>query len=287
VTMSVHWEPVWGRGPFVLVADDREVVAEMDEGNNLAVIEEGRGAVLILPVIVGDYMPSASEPVTPVPTRTNTAPPGATVTRTATSVGTPTRTVTAPPGFTATRTLTAPPGSTATRTPTRTPTCTITRTPTRTPTPGPPVVTLYVGDARRFSHPPDVRAWANTSYVTPPSGVTITDSGGLWRSNEWVGLLNGGQWIQASNANVSTAAGVEFWGGTAEGWARVLVDGVERWRGSVYGDGSPTYPAQKYLEVSRLPAAAHTLRVENLGINGIGGWRNVTIYFFGFGPVTQ
>jgi len=188
---------------------------------------------------------------------------------------------------TATRPAVTP--ATPSRTPTRTSTAaaTASRTPTRTPTAGSVVVTLYYGDARTFSQPPAVRAWANANYVAPPSGITIADSGGLWRSNEWVGLLNGGQWIQAANANASTAAGIEFWGGAGEGWARVLVDGVERWRGSVYGDGSAAYPAQKYLEVSGLPAAPHTIRVENLGIDGIGGWHSVTLYFFGFGPVSR
>ena len=200
------------------------------------------------------------------PTATRTATPTATLARTAT------RTPTAPLGSTATRTRTP------TRSPTRTPTPT--STPTRTP-----LVTLLQGDARSFSNPPDVVAYANTQYVAPPAGVTITSSSGLWRSAGWVSLMSSSHWIQASITASHTALGVQFWGDQNDGWARVLVDGVERWRGSVYGS-SGSYPGGafvRYLSIANLPAGPHTIRVECLGINGAGGGDDVALLLFGFG----
>jgi hypothetical protein len=79
--------------------------------------------------------------------------------------------------------------------------------------------------------------------------------------------------------------GVQFWGDQNDGWARVLVDGTEVWRGSTYGtSGDPAAGAYvKYLEISGLATGAHTVRVECLGINGAGGGDDVTILLFGFG----
>jgi hypothetical protein len=144
-------------------------------------------------------------------------------------------------------------------------------------------VSLYDGDARSFDDPPDVVAYANVNQVSPPSGVTITDSGGLWRYYEWVALEEQGDWIEAACTIVgTTAVGVQFYGDSNDGWARVLVDGTEVWTGDTYGPGVGPDSFIKYLEVSELTPGSHTVRVENMGINGAGGGNDVTIYFFGF-----
>jgi hypothetical protein len=147
---------------------------------------------------------------------------------------------------------------------------------------------LYDGDARYFDDPPDVVAYANVNHVAPPSGVTITDSGGLWRYYEWIALREQGQWIEAMcDCAGTTAVGVQFYGDANDGWARVLVDGTEVWTGDTYGPGVGPDSFIKYLEVSGLTPGSHTVRVENMGINGGGLGDDVAVYFFGFRQLQQ
>jgi hypothetical protein len=146
-------------------------------------------------------------------------------------------------------------------------------------------VQLHDGDARAFDDPPDIVAYANVNHTSPPSGVTITDSGGLWRYYEWIALMQQGQWIEATyNGTDTTAVGVQFYGDTNDGWARVLVDGTEVWTGSIYSSGGGFI---KYLEISGLTPGSHTVRVENMGINGAGGGDDVCLYFFGFSSASS
>ena len=152
--LRLAWQPVWGNGPFVLVADDAGGLREIDENNNVALLANGRGAVILLPVILSRSSASGIPPVTPAPSATRTlaltptgAAPSATPTRTATAVltqpaaPTATRTATPQPARTATatpqptRTVTATPQPARTATATPQPTRTATRTATRTPTP--------------------------------------------------------------------------------------------------------------------------------------------------------
>lgn len=199
----------------------------------------------------------------------------ATATGTHAATATPSRTITRTPSATATRTATA--AAIATGTPSRTPSATATRTPTQPAW----TVRLLQGDVRSFSRKPAVSAYANRLYVSPPAGVTITDSGNVSPYAQWVFLMSAGQWIEASYSGGSTAIGVQFWGDNSDGWARVLVDGVEAWAGSTYAPIGETY--MKYLEVSGLPAGVHHLRVECMGINGAGGYDDVALLLFGFG----
>jgi len=91
-----------------------------------------------------------------------------------------------------------------------------------------PTVLLHDGDARHFDIPLDIIAYANVNYASSAGGVTITDSGQLWRYHEWITLMQEGQWIEATYAGMDTTkVGVQFWGDTNDGWARVLVDGIE------------------------------------------------------------
>ena len=113
----------------------------------------------------------------------------------------------------------------------------------------------------------------------------MTDSGGLWRYREYVALMEGGHWIEVTIADPGiTAAGVQFRGDTNDGWARVLIDGVERWRGSIYGSDTnwPGGMFVRYLEVSGLGPGPHTVRVEALGQPGDGGGDDVAMRFLGF-----
>jgi hypothetical protein len=166
--------------------------------------------------------------------------------------------------------------------PTSTPT--ETSIPTAT-TPPQPVVTLHVGDARTFSQPPEMIAYANTQERPEPPEVVINENCNdrCWRYHEWLAMGTLGLWIDATSTQQVTALGVEFWGDQNDGWARVLVDGDEIWRGDTRGaDGNwPGGAFVRYLEVAGLPLGIHTLRVEPLGEGG-----SATMYFFGFGQVT-
>jgi len=191
---------------------------------------------------------------------------------------------------TATRAPTATPTRAPTRAPTDTPVPTDTPPPTAAPTAEPtattaPVAELPVsflqGDARWFDDPPMMIAYANANYSPPPSAVTITDSGGLWRHNEWIALMDGDQWIEVTHSGTAVdSVGIQFWGDTNDGWVRVLVDGAEKWRGSIYG--SDDDPFIRYLKMTNLGAGPHTIRVEALGDPGLGGGNDVAIFFFGF-----
>lgn len=140
---------------------------------------------------------------------------------------------------------------------------------------------LHDGDARYFDDPPAIIAYANASHVDPPNGVTITDSGGLWRHYEWIALMEQNDWIEATcTITDTTSVGVQFWGDANDGWARVRVDGAEVWTGNTYGSSAVGYI--EYLEVSGLAPGSHTIRVENMGIAGGGGGDDVTVFFFGF-----
>ena len=144
-------------------------------------------------------------------------------------------------------------------------------------------VVLHDGDARNFGDPPDVIAYANTQYTTPPSEFQITTTGSIWRYHQWIALMEVGNHVEAKTTVETTSVGVQLWGDTNDGWARVLVDGSEVWTGSVYGS-DVNYPGGafvKYLEISGLDKSTHTIRVENMGTSGAGGGDDVTIMFFG------
>ena len=96
----------------------------------------------------------------------------------------------------------------------------------------PIAVVVYGGDSRFFKKPPDVVANANTADRPPPDGIAIafdenTIPYGIHRVLWW-----NGNWIEASTDLPFSATGVQFFGEQQIGWARVLFDGVEVWRGN-------------------------------------------------------
>lgn len=147
-----------------------------------------------------------------------------------------------------------------------------------------PRVTLHVGDARFFTTPPDVVAYANTQHTSPPGEIQITQNCGAscWRYNEWVALGEPGQYLEAEATVNTTAIGVQLWGDDNDGWARVLVDGEEMWVGEMRGEDNqwPGGAFVRYLEIAGLTPGSHTLRFEPTGEGG-----PVTVYFFGIGEV--
>ncbi|WP_340818861.1 LamG-like jellyroll fold domain-containing protein [Methanolobus sp. WCC4] len=150
-------------------------------------------------------------------------------------------------------------------------------------------VVLYDGDARKFTDAPDVIAYTNTEHTAPPSEFEITTSGAtwpsgpIWRHDNVIALMDPSGWIEAKTTVATDTVGLQFWGDTNDGWARVLVDGSEVWTGSVYGS-DVNYPGGafvKYLEISGLERSTHTIRVECMGIKGAGGGDDVLVSFFG------
>jgi hypothetical protein len=147
-------------------------------------------------------------------------------------------------------------------------------------------VEFIEGDANYFEEKPEIIAYANTENSAAPNGVTISTSGGnFWRYGNHIGLFKKGQWIEAACTYPATEVGIQFWGDANDGWARVLVDGIEVWTGDTCGLNLLKDSAfKKYLQVSGLPSGSHTVRVENMGIKGSNGVReDVHVYFFGFG----
>ena len=67
------------------------------------------------------------------------------------------------------------------------------------------------------------------------------------------------------------------------GWARVLFDGVEVWRGdtSSYYHDAEGYLHAVYVEVRCFPPGIHTLRIEGLVLVGSGGGQSIPISYFG------
>lgn len=148
-----------------------------------------------------------------------------------------------------------------------------------------PTVVLHVGDARMFSQPPEVIAYANTQVRPQPPEIAISEGCGedCLRYYEWLGIPEANQWIEASATISTTAIGVQLWSDATGGYARVYLDGEEIWSGDTRGEDNqwPGGAFVRYLEISGLANATHSLRVEALGEGG-----PVTTYFFGIGAVT-
>ncbi len=145
-----------------------------------------------------------------------------------------------------------------------------------------PIVTLRQGDARTFTDPPPVIAYANDEVADPPAGVSIATKGEVWRYHEWLALQEQAGWIEAVCNGPVSRVGVQFWGDSNDGGARVFVDSEALWRGNTYGTDTDGFV--RWLEITNLPPGRHTVRVQATGRKGLGGGSDVTVYFFGCGP---
>jgi len=139
-------------------------------------------------------------------------------------------------------------------------------------------VTVYGGDSRFFVKPPDVIANANTADREAPAGINIsyddnTIPYGVHRVLWW-----NGDWVEATTELPFTAIGVQFFGELQIGWARVLFDGVEVWRGNTSAIWSKNARTGGYIEISGFSPGKHTIRAESLGFD----YRPVTVVSFGY-----
>lgn len=147
-----------------------------------------------------------------------------------------------------------------------------------TPTDLPVTVTVHGGDVHYFDSPPDVYAVANDQNVPSPAGIQIryheeSIPYGTHRVLWWKG-----DWIEATTETPYTSIGVHLWGSGYLGWARVLFDGTEVWRGLTTSLGKHHGYFGGYIEVTGFEPGEHTIRVENLGFD----YRPIKVWVFGF-----
>jgi len=138
----------------------------------------------------------------------------------------------------------------------------------------------YVVLMKDTSNPPDEILLA--SGETSLENVKLSFSSGTttWGSSRimWVA----GVWVEVSTSAPYNAMGVQVHGDRTIGWARVLFDGNEVWRGNTattWNDGTNN---GVYVEMRCFPPGLHTLRIESLGIDGGGGGITVPVSYFGF-----
>ena len=142
---------------------------------------------------------------------------------------------------------------------------------------------VHIGYPLESSNPPETYAIANAAEYPPPAGIDINYGAGTtpWGNSRilWVE----GDWVEATTSENYSAIGVQAHGDKTIGWARVLFDGVEVWRGNTAVAWVPGRFAV-YIEVSCFAPGTHTIRIEALGIDGGGGGMSVPASYFGFRP---
>jgi len=139
-------------------------------------------------------------------------------------------------------------------------------------------VTVHQADVRLTSPSPEIYVNASGTDQNLPYGVRYSYSEDsllygtnrvLWTDDDWAEIFT-----EAPFASI----GVQFRGDFVIGWARVLFDGSEVWR----GDTSKIWSHEKihggYIDVSGFEPGEHTLRVERLTVDS----RPVIVSFFGF-----
>jgi hypothetical protein len=162
----------------------------------------------------------------------------------------------------------------------KTPGCETVLTLPSTPVPSYLTATVIVhpGYARKFAIQPDIYVDANKDEMSPPEGITLAHSDdsisyGLNRV-----LWGEGSFVEVTTSMSFNTMGVQIYGDHTIGWARVLFDGQEIWR----GDTSEIWAYQGrnggYIEVKDYESGSHTLRVESMGFD----YHPVTVAFFGF-----
>ena len=139
-------------------------------------------------------------------------------------------------------------------------------------------IAVHPGNSHHFAKPPDEFALANSENIGPPPGIQISyDPESIAFGTTRV-LWWGGDWIEATTAESFSAMGVQFWGAPQSGWARVLFDGVEVWRGLTSSLGFEQLQYGGYIEISGFQPGQHTIRAEGLGFD----YHPLTVAAFGF-----
>lgn len=142
------------------------------------------------------------------------------------------------------------------------------------------VYSIYVMEQ---ANPPEIRVAANAADQAPPGGISIASGGVSTGYGGGMILWQEGDWVEASTSDSYQSIGVQVHGDQTIGWARVLFDGQEIWRGdaSTYVIAEGRYGV--YVEVRCFPTGSHTLRIEGLGIRGSGEGSSIPVSYFAFG----
>jgi hypothetical protein len=139
-------------------------------------------------------------------------------------------------------------------------------------------VVVHPGDVRKYAKQPDVYVDANKDEKLPPEGFTVA------QSEDSISYgLNRVLWGEGSSVEVTTelpfqSIGVQIYGDYTIGWARVLFDGQEIWRGDTAAIWANQGRNGGYVEVTDFEPGSHTLRIESMGFD----YHPVTVAFFGF-----
>ena len=141
-----------------------------------------------------------------------------------------------------------------------------------------PGFVVHEGYAKNFDVQPDIYIDANPEQARLPGGIEIKQD----YSSIPYGL-NRVLWGENSGVEASTnfpfkAIGVQVFGDNTMGWARVIFDDQELWRGDTKEIWSDKGRFGAYFEVSGFEPGVHTLRIESIGAD----YRPVTVAFFGF-----
>jgi hypothetical protein len=140
-------------------------------------------------------------------------------------------------------------------------------------------VIVREADVRLEAETPDVILNANGIDISLPEGVQISYSEEsmpygvnrvLWRENDWMEMTFGEPF---------RTAGVQFRGSYVIGWARVMFDGQEIWRGDTAEIWSELKVHGGYIEILGYGPGEHTIRVERLDLDS----RPVIVAYFGLG----
>lgn len=138
-------------------------------------------------------------------------------------------------------------------------------------------VTVHEGDVRKFSVKPEVFVHASGGGAAM-EGISLSYSEESLLYGVGRVLWNDDDWVEVSTQGSYSAMGVQFRGDYMIGWARVLFDGEEIWRGDTSRIWTYLRDHGGYIEVSGFEPGEHVLRVERLEVDS----RPVVVSFFGF-----
>jgi hypothetical protein len=139
-------------------------------------------------------------------------------------------------------------------------------------------VTVHEADVRLSDPIPDVFVNANGLDQYMPNGVYLdySDESILYGTNRV--LWTDDDWVEITADARFASIGVQFRGSYVIGWARVLFDREEIWRGDTARIWTEKKVHGGYIEISDFEPGEHTLRVERLDVDS----RPVIVSFFGF-----
>ena len=162
----------------------------------------------------------------------------------------------------------------------KTPGCETVSTLPGTPAPATLEATVIVhpGYALKFVRQPGLYIDANQEEKLPPEGITLSHSENSISYGLNRVLWGEGSWVEVSTELPYTAIGVQVYGDYTIGWAHVLFDGQEVWRGNASEIWADQGRNGGYIEVSNFEPGSHTLRIESMGFD----YHPVTVAFFGF-----